>query len=125
MILDTNAISALAENNPGLLSLLASESKHHLPVPVLGEYRFGLKRSRYREQIESWLDELEEEFIVLITDPDTARHYATIREQLRRDGKPIPQMDIWIAALALQYNQPIISRDAHFDLVDGVRRQSW
>ncbi len=125
MILDTNAISALAENNPALVTLLDDGNAHYLAVPTLGEYRFGLLRSRYRKQIGEWLDQLETEFPVLAVDSDTARFYAQIRERLRLLGKPIPVNDLWIAALALQHQQPLLSRDTHFDSVEGIVRVAW
>lgn len=39
-----------------------------------------------------------------------------------RLGHPIPPNDAWIAALDRQYVLPVLSNDAHFDVVDGVRR---
>lgn len=125
MILDTNALSALGEGNPALGKLLSSDRRHHLPVIILGEYRFGLLRSRFRARIEVWVQQLEREFIILDVDSETARHYALVREQLRRDGKPIPQSDLWISALAVQHDQPVVSMDAHFDSVSGVKRLAW
>ena len=126
MIIDTNALSALSKGDPKLEEVLSSISQPFLPVVVLGEYRFGLMRSRHKKQIEQWLDEwVEQHFLVLEVDSDTARFYAKVREQLRTIGKPIPANDLWIAALALQHEQPIISRDIHFDSVEGITRVAW
>ena len=60
MILDTNAVSDFADANQRLLNCLQqSAADIHLPVIVLGEYRYGMKSSRLRAARESWLDELE------------------------------------------------------------------
>jgi len=48
-----------------------------------------------------------------------------VREHLRRAGRPIPENDVWIAALAHQYGQRVISRDTHFDFVDRSMRLAW
>ena len=48
--------------------------------------------------------------------------YAGLFAQLRRQGTPIPTNDIWIAALALQHNLALLSRDAHFDNLPQLRR---
>jgi tRNA(fMet)-specific endonuclease VapC len=40
-------------------------------------------------------------------------------------GRPIPQNDLWIAAIALQYNLTLLMRDAHFQAVDGLLVQGW
>lgn len=61
----------------------------------------------------------------LSIDVETARYYGEIRHELRLDGRPIPQNDVWIAALALQHRLPVLSRDTHFDSVEGVERISW
>jgi predicted nucleic acid-binding protein len=62
---------------------------------------------------------------VLAVDEGTARHYADIRDELKRGGRPIPAKDLWIAALARQHALPLLSRDRHFDSVPGVMRIGW
>ena len=125
MILDTNALSAMLRGDEELACLLEETSQLHLPVIVLGEYRFGLLNSRSRRSIEPLLKVLESESVILPVDHDTVRPYAEIRDRLRRAGKPLPQNDTWIAALALQHELPIASLDKHFDAIAGVRRISW
>ena len=73
----------------------------------------------------NWLDELERTYSILAVDQKTARHYAAIRAELKKKGKPIPENDIWIAALAVQHRLKIISQDAHFDRIKAVRRVGW
>jgi len=51
--------------------------------------------------------------------------YASLRASLKRSGRPIPVNDAWIAALAMQHQLPILSRDVHFDALSDVRRISW
>ena len=125
MILDTNAVSALLDGDNALQTVLAVADRHHLPAIALGEYRYGLKSSRQRTALAPLLDELEAESILVALNSATARHYADIRHELKSAGRPIPENDIWIAALARQHRLPIVSRDAHFDAVSGVRRVGW
>src|ERR1700688_3664167 len=65
VILDTNAVSALLAGDEALGDLLAVRLRHHLPVIVIGEYRFGLLRSRYRERLGPLFAALIQESIVL------------------------------------------------------------
>lgn len=51
---------------------------------------------------------------ILLADEDTTHHYATIYSQLRRLRRPIPVNDLWIAALCLQNDLPLFTRDRHF-----------
>ncbi|HVR44846.1 MAG TPA: type II toxin-antitoxin system VapC family toxin [Thermoanaerobaculia bacterium] len=125
LILDTNSVSALFAGDTAVAEILSTEDRHHLPVIVIGEYRYGLARSRHRGRLGRLVDLLIQESIVLPVDLDTTPHYAGVREHLRVRGRPIPENDVWIAALARQYDLPIVSRDDHFDQVDGLRRLSW
>jgi tRNA(fMet)-specific endonuclease VapC len=63
-----------------------------------------------------------ERSILLNCDADTASHYADIDDWLRARGRPIPQNDMWIAAVARQHGLPVASRDTHFDEVDSISR---
>jgi tRNA(fMet)-specific endonuclease VapC len=62
---------------------------------------------------------------VLHVDEATTVHYASVRNELRERGRPIPENDVWIVALVRQHKQPIVSRDEHFDGIDGVARREW
>jgi tRNA(fMet)-specific endonuclease VapC len=125
LILDTNAVSALFAGDPSIAEILGEEEQHHLPVIVIGEYRYGLLRSRHRGRLGRLLDLLIHESIVLPADVETTFHYANLREDLRRRGRPIPENDVWVAALSAQFALPIVSRDSHFDEVSGVERLAW
>lgn len=125
MILDTNAVSALAEGAEALPPLLESAGEIALPVIVLGEYRFGISQSRHAARYERWLLGLIADCRVLPVSEETAVRYAEIRLDLKCAGRRLPENDIWIAALALEHALPLVSRDAHFDHVKGLVRFGW
>ena len=126
MILDTNAVSSLlAGRNEQLNTLLKSADRHHLPLAVIAEYQYGLLALHNPRRLQSLLRKLEADSIILYPDRATADHYAAIRHALRLRGRPIPENDLWIAALARQNSLEIVSQDPHFDHVEGIRRISW
>ncbi len=125
MILDTNAVSALSLEDESLLALLAKSPMLHLPFIVIGEYEFGLAGSKRRRELTVWFSLLISKCTVLPADRETASHYAAICTSLKTSGSPIPSNDIWIAALARQYNLPIVSRDRHFEKVPGTHLLRW
>lgn len=125
LVLDTNAVSALAESEPAIMKLLAGVQNLVLPVVAVGEYRFGIALSRYGTDYNYWLDRLISQSSVLDITEETTHHYAAIRLDLRRIGKPIPMNDTWIAALCRQHDLPVLSRDRHFDAVPGIQRLTW
>ena len=125
MILDTNAISALISGDPQLAAVLEVALRHHLPVIALGEYRFGLRASKYRREIEPLLERLEQESHVLAVTAATTQIYADVRHELKLAGQPIPENDVWLAAIARQHDLPIVSRDAHLRRVKGITVIGW
>jgi len=125
LILDTNALSAAAEEHPGVVGILAGAPQLALPVVVIGEYRFGIAQSRHRARYQRWLDGLLADCRVLDIIEETTHHYAAINLELRQLGKPIPTNDLWIAALCRQHALPLVSRDRHFDAVPGIERHAW
>jgi len=125
LILDTNAISALADGDAALGVLLESAGDLAVPVIAIGEYQYGIGQSRHRAKYEAWLSELLGQVLVLEIGRETASRYAVLRSKLRQKGQPIPANDLWIAALAEQYAMPVVSQDRHFDAVPGLRRVGW
>lgn len=125
MILDTNALSAFVDGDPALADVLRRARRAALPVIVLGEFRYGIARSRHRRAYEAWLVAHLPEFEIIDVTTTTTSFYATVRLELRRLGTPIPANDAWIAALALEHDLPVLSRDAHFDAVPDVVRHDF
>ena len=125
MILDTNALSAIAEGEPGVVKIFARARQVAIPVIVLGEYRFGIAHSRHKREYERWLGEMVSVSRVLEIDEETAVWYAALRHQLKEAGTPIPSNDAWIGALCRQHALPLLSRDRHFDLIEGLQRFDW
>lgn len=125
MILDTNALSAVADNEPAAVRIFSQAVTIELPVIVLGEYRFGIAHSRRRNEYEKWLGELIAATRVLPVDDETSSQYADIRAELKKAGQPIPSNDLWIAALSRQHRLPLMSQDGHFDAVEDLKRIGW
>jgi len=125
LILDTNALSAAAEEHAGVIGILASVQQLALPVVVIGEYRYGIAQSQHKARYRRWLDGLITDCLVLDVTEQTTHHYAIINVELRQAGKPIPTNDLWIAALCRQHGLPLLSRDRHFDVVPGIQRVGW
>ena len=78
MILDTNALSAAADNDPAVIALLAQADQVAIPVIVLGEYRYGIAQSRNRASYANWLKDLLQDCLVLDIHEPTTHYYAEI-----------------------------------------------
>ena len=62
---------------------------------------------------------------MLPCDLGTAAAYGQIKDELRLKGRPIPENDVWIAAVARQHGLILASRDDHFRSVDGLAVEAW
>jgi len=58
---------------------------------------------------------------VLQIDEETAKIYSKLKFQLKQKGTPIPENDIWIAALSKQYNIQLFTNDKHFGKINGLK----
>jgi tRNA(fMet)-specific endonuclease VapC len=125
VILDTNGLSALADGESALAPILRKAKQIAIPVIVLGEYRYGIALSRNRAHYEEWLAEYLPTFWIVEVDERTTVFYSVVRTEMRKAGTPIPSNDAWIAALCRQHSLPLLSRDLHFDVVDGITRLTW
>jgi tRNA(fMet)-specific endonuclease VapC len=120
LLLDTNAVIALFTGEPAAAERFESDDEVFLCVHVLGELHYGaLASSRVAENL-ARLERFTTPIPVLPCDAETVVHYADIRFGLRKRGKPIPENDIWIAAIARQHGLTLLSRDAHFRRIDGL-----
>ncbi len=125
MIVDTNALSDIFKKRKGIGPYLLQADALYLPVIVLGEYLFGIKGSKKRIELLKMLEGFLQTLTVLGIDKTTAKKYSDIRWELKSAGTPIPENDIWIAALARQHRIEVLSNDSHFDRVPGIVRIGW
>ena len=125
MMLDTNAMSALAARDDSLISALEAAPRLCVTLVSLGEYLYGITQSRHRGELQDWLDAFLARAEALPLSRASLPFYAEIRLQLKSDGTPIPANDCWIAAIAREHRLPVVSRDRHFDYIKGLRRISW
>ena len=71
------------------------------------------------------MNEFAESCSVLICDTETSRQYGEIKNLLRAKGRPIPENDIWIAAIAKQHKLTLVSRDDHFKEIEDFLTLTW
>jgi tRNA(fMet)-specific endonuclease VapC len=124
-LLDTNAIIALQRENGALNALLTPASDVFLPVIAVGELYFGAYKSQRVEENRRAVAAFIANRVVLRVDTDTTDVFGQVKQQLRARGRPIPENDIWIAALAIQYDLTLITNDEHFREVGTLTSRSW
>jgi tRNA(fMet)-specific endonuclease VapC len=124
-LLDTNVAVALLNGEPAAAARLADAAEVFLPTVVLGELYFGAMKSGRPDANASRVSDFAATSILLGVDAETARRYGLLRVDLQRKGRPIPENDLWIAAIALRHGLVLATRDSHFEHVETLELDAW
>jgi tRNA(fMet)-specific endonuclease VapC len=92
---------------------------------VLGELYCGGQLSANPEKTLVGIEIFLNATVLLLPTAATAVHYGQMRASLAKAGTPIPENDIWIAALAQEFQLPLAARDKHFERVAGLMLLKW
>jgi tRNA(fMet)-specific endonuclease VapC len=116
LALDTNRYTDLCQDDPEVTRLLEEADQVYLPFAVVAELRGGFACGSRGSENERVLQEFLRKpgVEILFAGETTTRTYASLYRQLRLQGTPIPINDLWIAALVVEHNLTLCSRDRHF-----------
>jgi tRNA(fMet)-specific endonuclease VapC len=124
-LIDTNALIKLMARDPSLRWRMGHDFRCFLSFISVGELFFGAHQSLRRTFNAGEVRRICEEIPVIGWDVDVSDHYGRIHARLREKGKPIPQNDIWIAAIAVRHGLTLITLDEHFSGVEGLPIEVW
>ena len=125
VLLDTNIVIAHFRNDIDLTAQLRSASALYLPWIVLGELSYGARLAQRREAQMTLIRDFLRTATLLLPDQSTSEQYGDVKAELAGMGKPIPDNDIWIAAIARQFDLPLVTRDRHFAAVSRLTMLAW
>jgi len=126
-LLDTSVFIAREDGRPLRVELLPEHS--HVSVVTVAELQAGVlaaadTATRQRRLVTA---QLAAEVAPLSIDAAAAAHWARLRVLVHEAGRRVGVNDLWIAAVALAHDLPVVTQDADFDvlvdlgLVDVVR----
>lgn len=116
MILDTSAYSGLQNGEQGMIELMRAASEVSVPLPVIAELRYGFAAGTRSQQNEAILQRFLAQAHINILQPTlrTTELYAELAQYCRRSGRVLSHNDIWIAALAKESDQRLVTYDKDF-----------
>ena len=121
-LIDTNIYSLAMRGDPQVVNTLRQTDQIGFSAISIGElfsgFMGGGREAGNREELGLFLDS--PRVVVHPIDSGTADFYASILNNLRAAGTPIPTNDIWIAAVAFQHGYTLYSKDKHFSLIPGL-----
>jgi len=124
-LLDTNIIISIFAKDPQIHNRLANAEEVFVPCIAIGELCFGAYKSLKIEENLARIDEFALSNTVLPCDIETAKKYGDIKNRLKEKGQPIPENDIWIAAIAQQYALTVVTKDLHFESIEDLKIELW
>ena len=127
-LLDINIVIYMRRGVPRVLEHLAAAGRQQVALPslVVAELAYGVEKSLYPERNRQTLERLLLEMTVLPWTHAAMWHYARHCHQLRRQGRPIGQMDLLIAAQALAEDAILVTNNTReFERIDGLQLENW
>ncbi len=128
-LLDTNHLSAYLDRHavlqPRVDAALRVGDRFGICLPVLCEYRAGIRISRRYRQNLARLQAALGIFRLWPADEDTTAEFAEIFHELRSAGRMLAQFDLLIAAVARQHNLTLLTADQDFQPVSQLRVENW
>ena len=124
-LLDTNIVVGWLKGETAIADKIDQAKEIYIPVVVLGELYYG---AMYSSQVQRNINEIKRvisHYNVLLVDEETANNYGNIKAILRKKGKPIPENDIWIAAIAQRHKLIISTKDKHFKEIESIKIKYW
>lgn len=127
-LLDTNIVSHLMKVPTGRLAdrVAALEPADvGLSIIVAAELRYGSAKSR-SPRIGRMVEEALADFAVVGWEEPADLRYAELRANLERNGRPIGQNDMLIAAHTLALEATLITdNEREFSRVPGLKVENW
>lgn len=121
--LDTNAYAAFKRGDEQIVAVIQHAPSIIVCVTVLGEllggFAAGQRESANRSELSLFINTPRVK--VVSSTAATADLYALVYAALRRKGQPIPTNDLWIATSSLEHGAALLTLDAHFKNIDGLR----
>jgi tRNA(fMet)-specific endonuclease VapC len=119
-LLDTNIIIDLFNGDDAVIKKISNANEVFVPNIAIGELYYGSYGSKKAKSNLKRIEEFILSSAVINTSIETARVYGYIKNELKKKGTPIPENDIWIAALAKQHSLKLLTRDKHFKSIDCI-----
>lgn len=127
-LLDTNTASYLIKGNvPTVRERLASIPMSQVCISAVteGELRFGVIRKPKALQLGIAVAEFLLRVDSMPWNSEAALSYAQLRATLERDGTPMGNLDMMIAAHALALQAVLVTHDAVFRHVKLLKTEDW
>jgi tRNA(fMet)-specific endonuclease VapC len=124
-LLDTNIVIALLDGDETVLSNLDQAPEVFIPAVALGELYFGAAKSGRPAENTAKVERFAAGRAIVSCDLDVAREYGRLKQRLKKKGRPLPENDLWVAAVAKRHGMVLVTRDRHLHEVEDLQTVDW
>ncbi len=123
ILLDTNAYTRLLTGEEDVLDVIGTAETVYMSIFVLGElyagFAGGTKERENKDTLNRFL--FKSSVKILNATAETAEVFGVVKQDLKKAGTPLPINDVWTAAHALETGSILVTYDAHFKNIAGIR----
>lgn len=127
-LLDTNIASSIIKGTSPAVDLrIAKTAISHLAISAVteGELRFRTARLPRATRLHVIVEDFFLRVTILPWDSDAAQAYGPLRAMLEREGQPMGNLDVMIAAHALALDAILVTNDHAFARIKKLKVEDW
>lgn len=120
-LIDTNIIIKLLGGDEQVVLAFSTLENIHISVITVGELAYGAGKSKKKQANQQLFDEFTDNYSVEGVNGFIAKMYGQVKTDLVKQGKNIPENDLWIAATAIYRDFTLITCDHHFESIPNLK----
>jgi predicted nucleic acid-binding protein len=125
-IIDTDHCIALLRKKIDVRDHATADEELFITAVSVAELVHGAHRSQNREDNLARLEVLLATLTVLPFDGSCARRFGALKAELELEGRPLDDLDLQIASIAIENNLPLVTNNTnHFKRIEGLELQNW
>lgn len=125
-ILDSDHCIAILRGQLDLRDKISPDDELAITTISIGELAHGAHRSKTPMDNLARLDVLLASLIVLPYDENCARRFGLLKAGLETAGKPLHDLDLQIASIAMENNALLLTHNQkHFERIESLTLEDW
>ena len=128
LAVDTSAIIDYIRVDRDYPPQLDTAAEIFVPLTVIGELYYGASRSTRPDHQRQIVEYILHRWKLLLPDVDTARVYGDVRAASFGGNASLRASkvnDLWIAAICIQHDLPLLTNDGGYDQISRLRVLHW
>ena len=126
-LLDTDTVSLIFRKNTSVIRNLIEHEDDEICISAISyaEVYYGLEK-KGSEKLFSEVGSIVKKLSIVDFDDSQSEIYGKIRVELEKEGTPLGDMDMLIAAAAISQDAVLVTHNIrHFSRIKGIKVEDW